>query len=457
MAERGRRWVVMGLLTGTVAILGACTDGQDMGPTEPEEDARSAMGQAGAQRGGIRSWDEELAVLADQAPGFGGFFQEPGSDGLVVYASDPSRGAQVRAAVASFLQSRRTVHGPLEVRRGDYDFRDLARWRRSLDHARLEGITLTDVDERHNRVRVGVLDDAAGEGVRMAISRLGIPAAAVVVEKVEPTVIEVTLRDYYRPVQGGLLIATSSGNCTLGFVALEEHNFSISYYGPRYVITNSHCTSAFGQVYGDRIGQPDLANQIGTEMSDPPLFYNNPNQPDCPPGRACRWSDAAMFRLDDNSTSISRFSAVSRISSGVTLGSPDREYYVGKQFSVWGGMNVHKVGQATGRTQGTLTSSCATVPQYASSGGGVYDTGRTMICQMQASYGSSAGDSGSPVYHRDPSGQPVVLGIHWGSGGTFSYWTHVWSEIGNDVLARTGTLWSPALWDDRGNPYYFNP
>lgn len=431
--------------------LAACVDDDLGSPLEPADPNHASAASAG--RNPVKNWDGEMAGLAAKVPGFGGFFEEPGGR-MVVWITDPGRGEQARSAVAGFLAARGAKHGPLEARRGTYDFRDLAAWRRALDDAGLKGITLTDVDERLNRVRVGVRDEPAAEGVRGAIARLGIPAAAVVVERVAPAIVEVGLQDRYRPVQGGLQVSTyAAGPCTLGYVVLEDYLGSISYYGNRYVITNSHCTSAFGTDYDDRIGQPDMANQIGTEFSDPPLFTNAVN-PDCPPNRSCRRSDAAMFKLDDASTATSRWSAVSRISSGLTLGSPDREYYAGRQYSFWPGMNLTKVGRTTGRTTGSLTSTCTTTPQYDPYG---YDTGRTMICQMQGTYNSQGGDSGSPVYYRDPSGNPVIMGIHWGSGGLFSTWLDVWSEIGNDVLARTGVQWTPAFWDDRGNPYSLNP
>jgi hypothetical protein len=168
-----------------------------------------------------------------------------------------------------------------------------------------------------------------------------------------------------------------------------------------------------------------------------------------------------MFQLSSNSTSVSRFSAFSRTSSGLNLGSPDREYYVAEYNSISPGMAVEKVGRTTGRTTGSVTNSCANVPQYAVDPWGyVYDTGRTMLCQVQASYSSGGGDSGSPVTIRNSSGQPQVYGIHWGSNGTtasFSHWTYMWSEIGNDVLARTGVQWTIELVETRGNPATYNP
>ena len=124
MSGLARRWFSAGVLAGTVAVLGACSN-DAAGPAGPEGSHVPSAPPGGVQRGRVASWDDEISTIAEQVPGFGGFFQEAGSNRMVVYVNDLSRGEQAKAAVAAFLAARHAVHGPLEVRRGEYDFRDI--------------------------------------------------------------------------------------------------------------------------------------------------------------------------------------------------------------------------------------------------------------------------------------------------------------------------------------------
>lgn len=196
-----------------------------------------------------------------------------------------------------------------------------------------------------------------------------------------------------------------------------------------YIVTNSHCTSSFGSVTGDPIGQPNLSYIVGEESFDPALFdssWNTYGQP-CPVGRLCRFSDAAMFRQHDipgdwdywpntsaetgPDTTIYWYIEIIETAAGAPLNEP-----------------VFKVGATTGTTSGRVRERCASVPQYDPLYG---DTGRTMLCQDRADYNSAGGDSGSPVFWRaDINSPPVhIVGIHWGSGGWYSGWWYTEDEL----------------------------
>jgi hypothetical protein len=150
-----------------------------------------------------------------------------------------------------------------------------------------------------------------------------------------------------------------------------------------------------------------------------------------------RRSDAALFLLDDNSSSTSTFNGVAT-ASGLTL--TGTTFYAGRQQSFWGNQPVTKIGRTTGQTSGVVTNSCANVSLE----------GRTMVCQVYATYASDRGDSGAPVWHTDNLGNRWVIGIHWGrdnfqNRAIFSFWLEAYVEVANDVLARTGVLWGPAI------------
>jgi hypothetical protein len=398
--------------------------------------------------------DEEYAALAEQVPGFGGLFHDPETGRVIVRLKDLGRAQEARKTVGDFLagadRPRPGVPSiallgevpELAFIKGEYDFRDLARWRRQIEEAALDVLTMSDIDEVSNRVLIGVTDEAARAWLARDLKDLGIPPAAVNL-RVIPPVVEENLQGFARPVRGGLQVKAvpnppGIGECTLGFVALREFPGPVyDFVGPRFVITASHCTTAFGSDFDDVIGQPTQAQRIGVEYSDPPL-RSNASDSACPSSsNICRRSDAALFLLDDNSDATSTFNGVAT-ASGLTL--TGTTFYAGKQQGFGPNQRVAKIGRTTGQTSGAITNTCVNVPI----------SGRVMVCQMYATYASQGGDSGSPVWYTDLQGNRWIVGIHWGrdnlqNRAIFSTWLDAWAEIGNDVLARTGVQWTPAL------------
>lgn len=407
--------------------------------------------------------DEQFIALAEQVPGFGGLYNDPETGRVVVHLTDLAQAATARDVVSAFLMgvspvplagtsfappavlTARTRKPEITFVKGEYDFRDLMTWRRQIEGAFEDLMTRSDVDEVKNRVALGVFDEAARSTVAGGLQSLGIPPEAILLEVVPPA-IDDSLQGYARPVRGGLQVkalpwAPGSGECSLGYVALREYPGQVyDFSGPRYVITAAHCTSAFGVNNGDVIGQPTQADRIGVEYSDPPLTSNSTDSA-CPSSaNECRRSDAALFLLDDNSSSTSTFNGVAT-ASGLTL--TGTAYYAGKQQGFAANQRVAKIGRTTGQTSGQITSTCSNI--WFSS-----PYNRWMVCQMEATYSSQGGDSGAPVWYTDLSGNRWITGIHVGrTGGTnraiFSMWMDAYSEIANDVLARTGVQWMPAL------------
>lgn len=391
-----------------------------------------------------RSLDEEFIELAEKVPGFGGLVDDPTTGETIVRLSDPLSEPLARPVIEAYLSRNGSKGWRLQVVPADYDFRELIRWRRAVEQAVPSAITFSDADEVRNRVAVGVRDDDGDQTVRNALTRLGIPREAVLIER-RPTAIIDNLRSLTRPVFGGLQIGAAGGECTLGFIVLREWPFSgIDVTGPRYVITKSHCTTSMGAVTGDIIGQPTELNRIGVELSDPP-FVGNSIDPMCPVAwNGCRRSDAAMFLLDDNSGTASSFNVLALSSPVATPTVPQllgTATYSGRQQGFRSGMRVDKSGRSTGQTAGTVRSTCVNVQM----------TGYWMVCQFTAGYNSAGGDSGSPVWFTDASGQRWVMGIHWGRSNVapfdrfFSGWLDVRAALANDILFRTGQQWTPAF------------
>ncbi len=444
MSRRAAVCTAVAVMTLT-AFLTSCVDSPN-GPEEPSA-ARGSLQAKVSPRPLPITLDEEFMQMAEQVPGFGGLYDDPESDETFVYLRDPMRDGDARVVVDNYLVRTAAAGRRLRILAGSYDFRDLVRWRQAVERTLPAVLTLTDADEVTNRVVIGVRDATGVQTVRASLPRLGVPDAAVTIEVRAPVVLE-NLMALTRPVMGGLQIRAvpaAGWECSLGFVALREFPLiGVDISGPRYAITNSHCTSSMGFVSGDVIGQPTEANRLGVEISDPP-FVGSTTDPMCPVAwNGCRRSDAAMFELDDNSTAVSSFNGFA-LSSSVSpptvpqlLGSAT---YTGRQQGFRSGMRVDKSGRSTGQTTGTVRSTCVNVPM----------PGYWMVCQFTASYNSSGGDSGSPVWFTDSNGQRWVMGIHWGRQNNspfdrfFSRWLDVWSELGNDVLARTGVQWAPSV------------
>lgn len=385
--------------------------------------------------------DDDFVGLAEQVSGFGGLFLHPQTGAVIVYLQDLGRIPEARLAITRYLGQNGARNVELFFKQADFDFGALATWRRRIDAAELPFLTMSDVDEAQNRILVGVNHPAAVTLLTEMLDAWGIPPAALVIRVLQP--VSLDLQAMRRPMVGGVQVKAlprppGEGECTLGFVAVRE--YPGGYYdfgGPRYIMTNSHCTTTFGTDNNDIIGQPDLNQAVGVEYSDPPLV-SNAQDPACPSSfNVCRRSDAALFELIDNSNSFSTFEGVAT-ATGLTY--TGRVLYDGKQQGFAANLPVRKIGRSSGETSGHITNTCVTVPIQ----------GRQMVCQMYATYWSRPGDSGSPVWFRDVNGKRWIVGIHWGRNrdlnvAVFSMWMDAVSEIGNDILAQSGQQWWPAL------------
>ncbi|MDP3063230.1 MAG: hypothetical protein Q8O40_08495 [Chloroflexota bacterium] len=280
---------------------------------------------------------------------------------------------------------------------------------RALGLFEVAGVVFTDVDEQSGRLVVGLENRGLATAVEARANALGIPLSAVSIVEAKPIVFATTLRDYVRPLQGGLQIAfqkkTATYACTLGFNAVRG---AVAGF-----VTNSHCTATQGQVEGTKHYQPTIAtaNLVGTETADPAFLS-------CTRGKKCRYSDSAFSAREIGvSANLGYLEA--------TTGANNGSLTIAGSFRIVGevagnapvGATVNKVGRTTGWTQGTVSNSCANV--------GVSGTNIIMLCQDMVVAGVGAGDSGSPVFGVNAGTNDVVLqGILWGGstdGAMFVY------------------------------------
>lgn len=382
-----------------------------------------------------RTIDDDFADIAAQAPGFGGLFYDA-SGTLNVYLTNRTRTASLNAPMAALLQRRHLPTGrAVRILQGQFDYRDLLRGYQALHSLtgifeRGSGVNTTDIDERQNRIVIGVRDEAARQQVLAAVSRTpSIVSGSFIVEISPPVIALSTLQWYQDPDEGGEQIGTASFYCTNGFNAYRVVNGVVdTSYAHRYFITAAHCTDSFGTVTGMTIGQPDASVPKGTEVADPPLLTHSTNMY-CPVGRNCRWSDAAVFQYISY---ISwRWPYILKVCSGITIcGSTEMQV---ETLSSAVGVTVQAMGRTSGWRSGPVINTCVDAAESDEHG----DTGRTMLCQEEATFNSQPGDSGGPVYRSDSQYQ--AAGIFWGSDGTHSFY----SPIGG--LQADGLKYTTAL------------
>jgi len=363
--------------------------------------------------------DDLFAAIAKQVPAFGGMFIDE-QDNLAIYLTDlsPSVVIAVEAAIRDvFGADEHLLQRPMRMLQGQYGFLQLKDWydRMAPEVLALPGVVLTDIDEAKNRLAIGIETLGMQSQAESLLARLSIPLEAVNIEETKP--VEFELRNHRRPLVGGLQIQINNfigSFCTLGVIATRG--------GVQGFVTNSHCTSIRGGVEGTVYHQPSPRliitnqNRVGLEVADPTYFTGSP----CPSGRRCRYSDSAFVRVphpSGPSVTVSKGFIARPALGSFTWNGTDRfritsELLTGNPIV---GTAVTKVGRTTGRTSGTVTRACVSI--------NVLNTNITLLCQNEASYSSSPGDSGSPVFQitNSPSTNDVrIIGIHWGSGGAFS-------------------------------------
>jgi hypothetical protein len=239
------------------------------------------------------SVDESFAAVASRIPAFAGAYIDWRARSLHIRMTDPGPGAALAKQALIDVTGNPVLSRLTPVaREADYGFAQLKTWydRLAPSVLTMRGTVFTDIDERQNRLVVGVERPARqGVGVVNELRALGIPREAVIIERARPDRRQQcqNLRSRCRPLVGGLQIDDGSDAvCTLGFVARRA--------GLNGFVTNAHCTPVVGNVDGTVFAQPTfaVANRVGTETADP--AFGTP--PGCPPAKMCRFSDSAFVR-----------------------------------------------------------------------------------------------------------------------------------------------------------------
>ncbi len=366
----------------------------------------------------VQAQAPSLEELAQRIPGFGGFYLDGGRP--TVFLTDVSGRGPAVQALTPFMRGTGRDPTDLQVRRGDFNYRQLTLWFNATSPLALDvdGAFMVDLDEARNRVLVGVENHAAGVAVRAALLRAGLPEGSLLIEEREPIRPMLLLQGAATPIVGGVQINFPGFLCTLGFNARTAG-------GENSFITNSHCTAAQGGVQNTPYYQPLQSTNptlIATEVADPAYQKNLPG---CPKKRSCRYSDAARARYSAGTNF-----QLGQIAQPGSLGSLSYTAY----WTITGhggptvGQTLNKVGRTTGWTAGPVTNSCV---HTAVSGSKI-----VQLCQFFVTAGVGSGDSGSPIFLIGGGSSVTLIGILWGGGGG-SFVGSPFSQIQQELGALT--------------------
>lgn len=403
---------------GALLAVAACSRTDDL--TGPAASQDLNLSQAGR----VLTQDD----LDRDVPGFGGFFVDRNGIPTVYLRTGADRQPAERA-LDGFLRDRGMRPQDLRVVQAKYGYRQLENWYQSAtpDALDVPGSVFVDNDESSNRVRIGVADLNAQGRVRAALSRLGIPDAAVIVEAAEPIVQVATLQNVVdRPVRAGVQINFPGFLCSVGFNATSG--------GQASFVTASHCTNTQGGVESTPYWQPLQSvdgTQIATEVADPVYRRGGAG---CPKGKMCRYSDASRAAyINPANMALGSIAATSGANNGsltiagsFTITSDDCGA-TGGCLPV--GTTVNKVGRTTGWTAGTITNTCVNT--------GVSGSRIVQLCQTFVSAGVGGGDSGSDVFQITSGSNVKLVGVLWGGNGAGTQF--VFSPFGN-VTRELGPL-----------------
>lgn len=422
---------------GAVFVLGlsicGCRQDASVGP--------SVAGKRGDVLGGLDqayTLDQRFEQLARVVPGFAGVgFDE--NHVLVVHLTAIGSALQAAAPVEALLKSlgrddAAALVSSMTVQPATYDFLQLAQWRRAiLRYPDVRGITKSDVDERNNKINLAGSDAGTVAELTAIARELKIPDSAITINVEPPVIPDAQLTDTYRPMYASLHIYLGGGNeCTMWALALLEDINQHVDSTDVYAITNSHCTDSVGVVTGQIFCQNDCTVREGYEVADPArwVYPNDPfigSQSSCLSGYKCRYSDAALFKIDSASIWHGTMGVTC---TGLTLCD---SYTIKNTITPLYGDDVRTVGAASGYRAGYVQNTCVDRVQ-----GG---TNTDLLCQYEADYHSESGDSGKPVVTLCPtcSGyNPVELeGINWGHNPSYAMFSPA-TMVSNELAHAMG-------------------
>ena len=396
---------------------------------------------------GPGGYDEYLAAEMDGEPRFAGAFSENGRTVFLVAAGAAGQARPLgldgeRSMVNSFFGGPSGVvagasafgSSDVEFRSAEFTFRELLEAKKRVWEAvaRIDGFVFLDLNERANRVEVGVKgsDVAAFEALLGPFFADGTVVLLPNIGPLESTQASSiyqedggsscegnspgpgggggssgnpTLQDEHRPLVGGTRMSfEGEGPCTLTVPGW--------YNNQNGFLTNSHCSSVTGSASGQRAYQPLQSvspGRVGIEAFEMPWTADLTSN--CPSGGECRFADVTWVFSQPSYAQVSpgvvadapkTSSAPPRRSRDIAVVARHYPPYVLPKA----GDPIAYVSQRTGRRSGEIGRTCLTVEA---------EPDKYYLCQMEFTLTDGSqiepGDSGAPVFwERSESGRPAI-------------------------------------------------
>jgi len=390
----------------------------------------------------VETIDDLFAKVGKKHSGFGGAFINEKKDITYVFLRDGK--TKEAKAIANDLEDvlDRNLPNRIKVLHAKYSFLQLKRWHERIDKhiadqplSKIREVSITDIDDTKNQLIVGVRNAEARAWVEKLLNKLDIPEKAINILRTGRVVVDQpqcanakSLRDFCRPIVGGLQIETAlkggaeCGRGTLGFIA--EHGAGVGggagdAEDVEGFVTNAHLsdkptvpdgTVSYQPTCATPQGKEAVQNIIGKETIDPRGIS-------CFRILRCRQSDSNFSALDGG-VAEDGLGYIARPALNSTQWNGKDTFRITAEATPMAGDIVTKVGRTTGRTEGEVFLTGVT-DFFALFSPPDNPLGVVLQGQVLAGYRAAQGDSGAPVILVPPAPGPNVnpvdatlLGIH---------------------------------------------
>jgi|GEM_PF-6753046 len=483
-----------------LSALAACQDNTQPTGAEPHTLAPqpSAMGQSQGPRPD-RSAEAHGPRIAQQVPDFGGWFFDENGDLNVWVRNAEVHGARARGVVAQvagevgLIPTRPGYR--IIIRQGRYGWQELSDWRDQIEAVAggIEGVRWVDLDERINRIAVGVISARARAQVRQQADELGIATSALSIQPVDqcsPEALDCNdpctvnpdspdcntnpcelnpgdpscqepvedvwsggeinasvsdaapaqdLDSEFNVLRGGIRIRNytryGENSCSIGAVAYSSTHGAV-------FVTNSHCTYDQGGVSTGTAGEffqhyPSQPLFVGIEVQDPPYVL---------PSGCSSWSlsescylrrnsDAAVIRITNRQ---SERGTIARPANrkfegqgrGSTLIDASRPVLRIVRDQVTSSISVAR-GNRLDKVGSTTGWTSGLVQAVCRTEYQTSPNKRQHTCQNVINYTNDFGDSGAPVFYLEnaTTGSVWLLGFHHSKKAVYSPLTQVARDL----------------------------
>lgn len=128
---------------------------------------------------------DPMVRIAERVPGFGGVYLDPDTNTVYIYLQDPSMQELAESVLTEEFGDDLLAGREVQVLEGEYSMSHLNAWYQDLGEViwQVPGIARTDLDEKTNRIEIGMYPRRGGrEEMEAAISTVSVPREAIVIE-----------------------------------------------------------------------------------------------------------------------------------------------------------------------------------------------------------------------------------------------------------------------------------